>query len=233
VADCRLIKLISKSDLTFGRSKGNAMRVLACVSLMLVLLSAGAARGADPHAAGAGAGAHHAHIGEDVSAHVTDPKDVQLELGVFTLFVFLLLFGGLRIAAWPKISAALTAREEGIRRAITDAEKARIDSAEMLRQHQAKLDAVQEEVKAILATARKDAEQVKNDIVASANTEATNIKNRAVADINVAKDQALQEVFGKMADQVAAATTQVVGRTVTGDDQNRFIREALSQVSPN
>jgi F-type H+-transporting ATPase subunit b len=216
----------------FGRLKGNAMRVLACASLMMVLLSAGAVRGAEPHAAGE-AGAHHAHIGEDVSAHVKDPAHVQLDLGIFTLVVFLLLFAGLRVAAWPKISASLAAREDGIRRAITDAEKARIDSAEMLRQHQAKLDAVQEEVKALLAEARKDAEQMKNEIVASANTEATNIKNRAVADINVAKDHALQEVFGKLADQVAAATTQVVGRTVTGDDQNRFIREALSQVSPN
>jgi F-type H+-transporting ATPase subunit b len=216
----------------FGRSKGNAMRVLACASLMLVLLSAGAVRGADPHAAGEG-GAHHAHIGEDVSAHVKDPAHVQLDLGIFTLIVFLLLFAGLRAAAWPKISTALTAREEGIRRAIADAEKARIDSAEMLRQHQAKLDAVQEEVKAILAEARRDAEHTKNDIIASANTEATNIKNRAVADINLARDQALQELFSKMADQVAAATTQVVGRTVTGDDQNRFIREALNQVSAN
>jgi len=209
------------------------MRVLVCASLMFVLLSAGAARGADPHAAGAEAGGHHAHIGEEVSDHVKDPAHVQLDLAIFTLVVFGLLFVGLRAAAWPKISAALSAREEGIRRAISDAEKARIDAAEMIRQHQAKLDSVQEEVKAILAEARRDAEHTKNDIVASANTEATAIKNRAIAEIDRAKDQALHEVFGKLADQVAKATEQVVGRTVTGDDQSRFIREALAQVSPN
>ena len=208
------------------------MRVLACAAMMLVLLSAGAVRGADPHAE-AGADAHHSHIGEDVASHVKDPAHVQLDLAIFTLIVFALLFLGLRAAAWPKISATLTAREEGIRRAISDAEKARVDAAEMIRQHQAKLDAVQEEVKAILAEARRDAEHTKNDIIASANTEATSIKNRAIAEIDRAKDQALHEVFGKLADQVAKATEQVVGRTVTADDQSRLIREALAQVSPN
>jgi len=179
------------------------------------------------------AATHSAHLGEDVSAQTKDPSEWKGDLAIFSLIVFLLLFAVLYAKAWPKIGSALEEREAGIRRAIADAEKARLDSAEMLRQHQAKLDAVQEEVKALLADARKSAKQMKNEIVASANTEATNIKNRAVAEINVAKDQALQELFGKMADQVAAATTQAVGRTVTGDDQNRFIREALSQVSPN
>ena len=177
--------------------------------------------------------AHSAHLGEDVSAATKDPSEWKGDLAIFSLIVFLGLFGVLYAKAWPKISSALEERESGIRRAIADAEKARIDSAEMLKQHQAKLDAVQEEVKTILAAARSDAERTKNEIVASANTEATAIKNRAIADIGQAKDQALQEVFGKLADQVAKATEQVVGRTVTADDQSRLIREALAQVSPN
>jgi F-type H+-transporting ATPase subunit b len=206
------------------------MRGFVLLGLLMLLLTGSPLRAADPHAAG---DAHHAHIGEDVSDAVKDPAHAQLDLAIFTLVVFVLLFLGLSTAAWPKISSALIAREEGIRRAIADSEKARLDAAEMIRQHQAKLDAVQEEVKAILAEARRDAEHTKNDIIASATTEATAIKNRALADISLAKDQALNELFDRMADQVAAATAQVVGRTVTGDDQSRFIREALAQVSPN
>jgi len=187
----------------------------------------------EAHGHAAGDHGHGAHLGEDVSKETRDPSEWKGDLALFSLFVFLGLFGVLYAKAWPKISSALEAREAGIRRAIADAEKARIDSAEMLRQHQSKLDAVHEEVKTILAEARRDAEHTKNDIIASATTEATAIKNRALADISLAKDQALHDLFGKMADQVAAATAQVVGRTVTGDDQSRFIREALSQVSPN
>jgi F-type H+-transporting ATPase subunit b len=208
------------------------MRWLSILALAC-LLSLGSARNARAADEAHGDHGHGAHLGEDVSKETMDPSEWKGDLAFFSLIVFLGLFGVLYAKAWPKISSALEEREAGIRRAIADAEKARIDSAEMLRQHQAKLDSVQEEVKAILAEARRDAERAKNDIVASANTEATAIKNRAIADIDRAKDQALHEVFGKMADQVAKATEQVVGRTVTGDDQNRFIREALSQVSPN
>jgi F-type H+-transporting ATPase subunit b len=147
--------------------------------------------------------------------------------------VFAILFFGLYTKAWPKITTALEEREAGIRRAIADAEKARLDAAEMLKQHQAKLDQVQEEVKAILAEARRDAERTKADIMASANTEATATKNRAIAEIERAKDQALNELFDRMANQVAKATEQVVGRSITADDQNRYIREALAQVHNN
>jgi len=212
------------------------MRWLSILALACVL-SLGSVQGVraadEAHAHAEADHSHGAHLGENVSKETMDPSEWKGDLAIFSLLVFLGLFAVLYAKAWPKISSALEEREAGIRRAIADAEKARIDSAEMLRQHQAKLDSVQEEVKAILAEARRDAERAKNDIVASANTEATAIKNRAIADIDRAKDQALHEVFGKLADQVAKATEQVVGRTVTGDDQNRFIREALSQVSPN
>ena len=212
------------------------MRWLSILALAFAL-NAGMATGvhaADPaHGHAAGDHGHGAHLGGDVAPATMDPSEWKGDLALFSLFVFGLLFGALYVKAWPKISSALEEREAGIRRAIADAEKARIDSAEMLREHQAKLDSVHEEVKGILAEARRDAEHTKNEIIASATTEATNIKNRALADINLAKDQALHDLFDKMADQVAAATAQVVGRSVTGDDQSRFISEALSRVSAN
>ncbi len=212
------------------------MRWLSIIALAFVLstgmpLTVRAADEAHGHAAGDHG--HGAHLGEHVSPATMDPSEWKADIAIFSLFVFAILFAALYSKAWPKISSALEEREAGIRRAIADAEKARIDSADMLRQHQEKLEAVHEEVKEILAEARRDAEHTKNEIIASATTEATAIKNRALSDISLARDQALHELFDKMADQVAAATEHVVGRSVTGDDQSRFIREALSQVSAN
>jgi F-type H+-transporting ATPase subunit b len=188
---------------------------------------------AEPHAAAEGDHGHGAHLGEDVSAAALDPSEWKADLAIFTLIVFLILFAALYKTAWPKISTALDEREAGIRRAIADADKARDDAVAALKAHQAKLDSVQEEVKEILAEARRDAERTKNDIMTSATTEATATKNRAIAEIERAKDQALNDLFSRMADQVAAATSQVVGRSVTSDDQSRLIREALTQVSAN
>jgi F-type H+-transporting ATPase subunit b len=218
------------------------MRWLPKILLVLVAawaLPCAAQEGESEHPPAEGAAVHHAagghgpHIGEDVSAAVKDPAEYRTDLAIFTLIVFGLLFAALYKSAWPKISTALEEREAGIRRAISDADAARLSAADMLKQHQAKLDAVQEEVKAILAEARRDAERTKADIMASAEAEATASKNRAIAEIDRAKGQALNELFDKMATQVAAATEHVIGRTVTADDQNRFIRDALTQVSRN
>lgn len=207
---------------------------IGVLSIAAALAAVGAVQAADEaHAEHAAGEAGHAHLGEDVSPIVKDPSEFRTDLAIFTLFVFAILFAGLYKAAWPKISTALEEREAGIRRAIADADKAREDAVEALKQHQAKLDAVQEEVKAILAEARRDAERTKADIMASAASEATATKNRAIADIERARDQALNELFSRMADQVATATAQVMGRSLTPDDQNRLIREAITQVSAN
>ena len=52
---------------------------------------------------------------------------------------------------------------------------------------------------------------------------------RAIAEINRAKDQALDELFSTLAKQVSQATEQVVGRALTGADQERLIQDALQQ----
>jgi F-type H+-transporting ATPase subunit b len=207
---------------------------IGVLSIAAAFAAVGSTRAADDaHVEHAAGDAHAVHAGENVSAAAKDPSEFRSDLAIFTLIVFGLLFAALYKTAWPKISTALEEREAGIRRAIADADKARDDAVAALKAHQAKLDSVQEEVKEIMAEARRDAERTKNDIMASATTEATATKNRAIAEIERAKDQALSDLFSRMADQVAAATTQVVGRSVTSDDQNRLIREALTQVSAN
>ena len=50
-----------------------------------------------------------------------------------------------------------------------------------------------------------------------------------MTDIERARDQALDELFSRMSETVAQATEYVVGRSLTGDDQDRLIEEALSQ----
>ncbi|MBI3864287.1 MAG: hypothetical protein HY290_20580 [Planctomycetia bacterium] len=47
-------------------------------------------------------------------------------------------------------------------------------------------------------------------------------------DIERARDQALDELLGHMGRAVSAATEQVLGRALTGADNERLIDEALS-----
>ena len=182
------------------------------------------------HPAGGHAGhgeAHHDHIGE--KGVNKQPEEFRTDLAIFSAIVFGLLAAGLYYTAWPKILDALAAREEGIRKAIADAEDAKVQATAFMKEHKGRLEAVENTVKEILAEARRDAEHTKLDITKQAEVEAEAIKNRAIAEINRAKDQALDELFSTLAHQVSKATEQVVGRALTGADQERLIQEAVGQ----
>ena len=158
-------------------------------------------------------------------------KKQDVDLAIFTVITFALFLFVLKKMAWKPMIEGLDKREGKIQAALSDAEHARIKSEKLLADHQHKLDRVQDQVREILAEARRDAEVTKNDIITTAQREADASKNRALVEIQRAKDAALDELFDQMSGTVAKATQQVVGRSLTGADHERLIREALQEFS--
>lgn len=175
---------------------------------------------------------HHGHIGDpEVEPKVFDPKNWRYDLSVYSFAVFLLLVIVLKKFAWGPVTEALDEREENIRKNIEDAETARVRSGEILAEHAKKLESVQDEVREIIAEARRDAEHTKSEIVAAAQSEAEATKNRAMDEIDRAKDHALSEIFGTMSAQVTEATEHVLGRAINDEDRGRLVDEALAQLT--
>lgn len=185
---------------------------------------------AEVHAEKPAAASHAA--GKDGHGTASHPEGVPLsfkaDLALWSLIVFLIFLAVLKKFAWGPLSVALDQREGTIRQNIADAEMARIKAEKMLAAHAEKLDKVQDEVRAIIAEARRDAEHTKNDIIATAQKEAEATRQRAIADIERARDQALDELFAHMSQRIVEATESVVGRSLTGSDHERLIQEALT-----
>ena len=157
------------------------LRIIGLLGLAFVILfglvpvdlsSASAADDAAPKSKEIGHGAkkeahksetHHEEIGE--SGVNTDPSIINPELSVYTFVVFLVLLAVLWRFAWGPISKGLEKRESGIRQNIAAAEEARLKAEQMLAEHAARLDKVQDEVREIVAEVRRDAEHVKREIV--------------------------------------------------------------------
>lgn len=172
-------------------------------------------------------GAHASDAAE--GEHAADPLALSANLSFWSAIVFLLFLVVLTKLAWKPLTAGLDARERRIHDDIGAAEQARLKAEQMLADHAAKLDRVQDEVKAILAESRRDAEVARQNIVATANAEADASKKRAISEIERARDQALKELFDTMATGVADATEHVLGRGLTGVDQKQLIDEALAR----
>ena len=159
------------------------------------------------------------------------PMSWSKDLALFSLVTFVVYVAVLRVGAWGPLRAGLTERERRIRQDIADAEANRLKSEAMVKEHEARLAKVQDEVREILAEARRDAEHAKLEIATIAQKEAEATKQRAIAEIVRSKDQALAELFDFVSNNVLKATEQVIGRSLTGTDHERLVKESLSQLN--
>lgn len=160
------------------------------------------------------------------------PMKFKADLALWSFITFLVFFFALSKIAWKPLTAALDKREAGVERNIADAEAARHKAEQMLREHQQQLAKVQDEVKAMLDEARRDAETARQSILADAQKDAEATRSRALAEIEQAKNQALDQLFDAMSERVVSATEHVIGRSLNDGDHSRLVSEALAQVAP-
>jgi F-type H+-transporting ATPase subunit b len=194
------------------------------LGLVLCLAFAGLTAAAEPAHEGGAAAAAGAHEEHPEGAPLSPKADLALWSGV-TFVLFLLV---LTRFAWKPLIAALDAREGRIRNDIAQAEAARVKAEQMLAEHAQKLSKVQEEVREIIAEARRDADHTRQEIISEAQKEAEASKQRALTEINRARDAAIKDLFDVMATEVARATEHVLGRSLQASDQDRLIEEALA-----
>jgi len=184
-----------------------------------------------PHGETAHADAAHGDNGHGGGHDGGLPMDWKADLALFSLITFGVYLAILRAGAWGPLQAGLNERERGIKQNIADAEASRLKSESLLKEHEQKLAKVQDEVRDILAEARRDAEHTKQEIVTLAQNESEAMKHRAILEIERSRDQALTELFDFVSTNVVNATEQVIGKSLTSADHDRIVKEALSQLN--
>ena len=182
---------------------------------------------AEEHAAVDPAHGHAAEHHDEGVPGLIPPVDLAT-WQVITFVIFLAVLGKF---AWGPLQAGLETREAKIRQDIADAEAQRLKAEQLLKDYESRLAKTQDEVREILAEARRDAEHARQEIVAAAQQEADTTRRRAIEDIQRSKDQALTELFDFVSANAVAAAEQVVQRSLTGEDHERLVREALEQLS--
>lgn len=184
------------------------------------------------------AGADSAVAADDAHAEAdghgeaaTVPTDPKADLALWTLVTFMVFLFVLKKLAWTPMIEGLDKREANLRQQAAETQHALDKAQSLLSDHEAKLSGAQDEVREIIAEARRDAERTGQDIVSAAQSEAEANRQRAVEDINRARDVALNELFDAMSGHVAGATEHVLGRALNDADQDRLIGDALRQVA--
>jgi F-type H+-transporting ATPase subunit b len=167
----------------------------------------------------------------NATKNIANPADIRYDMSIYSFVVFVLLLAVLYKFAWKPIANALDLREQTIARQIEEARLASERGAAQLKEYEARLAAATEEARQIVSGARKDAEHAKEKIVAESREAAQKERDRAVADINIAKNQALDQIAQKSVQTAVSLASNIIRREVKPQEHEALIGEAVNQFS--
>ena len=117
-----------------------------------------------------------------------------VDLSIWTIVVFLVLFFVLAKFAWKPMLAGLKEREDSIHGAMEEAKAAKEEAAK-LTELQAEIAKARAEGQTVRDEARRDAERLREEIMGKAKAEMQAERERLRTDMETARDQVLAELW--------------------------------------
>jgi len=142
---------------------------------------------------------------------------------LWTVVAFLLLLAVLTKVAWKPLLNGLKTREQHIQHQIESAEDAR-KKAEKL------LDDSKQQGLAMVQQAIERAQQQEQEIVEKTRQEILEVKRRAQEDIEHARVAASEQLWEQAGDIMLTLGGEVLGRTITPEDNQRLVRDAIAKI---
>jgi F-type H+-transporting ATPase subunit b len=147
---------------------------------------------------------------------------------LLTILTFFGLLVVLAKFAWKPILAAVNTREKKIDDALAKSAADRAEAAKLLEDHKRSLAGVEAELAALREKGRVEAEAMRREMIARAEKDATAVADKARRDIELARNQALQDIRREAVTLGIAVAGKVVGRSVDDADQRRIASEVVS-----
>ena len=159
--------------------------------------------------------------------------DVNPGLIIWTMITFGVLVLILGRFAWKPILQALNEREEKIRSAIEQADKARAEAAQLLKQNEKNMARAEMEYQKMMREARALAEKMKEDIVTKARLQADQELKRANEEIQRNLDAAKQQLRSEVADLAIKAAEKILDETLDAQRHKKIVDGFLNQLPKN
>ena len=172
--------------------------------------------------------AEHAAGGEEEGgSFLVSPA---LGLMFWTLLAFGVTMYVLSKKAFPKIGEALEKRANAIRESIEAAEKQRAEADKLLEEYRQRLTEAREQAEDIVARSRRAAEAAVAQATAEGKSKREELVAAARKDIETETRRSLEQIRREVADLTVLATEKITRKSLTPDDHQRLVDEALAEV---
>src|SRR5262245_1731675 len=159
-----------------------------------------------------------------------DIFNLRLDLGVWSIVVFLGLYFVLKRYAWGPILQGLQKREETIREAAEKAEQARADTERARADFERKLAEANAEIPKLREEARRKAQDLADEMRSRAQADIQAERQRLRREIDAARDQALHDLQTHAAQLATLISAKVLRRELSAEDHRRLVDEALGEL---
>ncbi|MDA8206248.1 MAG: F0F1 ATP synthase subunit B [Thermaerobacter sp.] len=136
----------------------------------------------------------------------------------------------LRVFVYKPILAAMQKRRDTIAKQIGDADSLKVEAEKLRDEAHQLVERARDEAKQLMASARREADEQAKKIVEQAQREASYRQKAAIEEIEHERDLALASVRAQVADLVVFAAGKVLERSLTVQDQSRYVEEILKDV---
>ena len=159
--------------------------------------------------------------------------EINPGLTIWTTVTFILLAAVLAKFAWKPMLKMLGEREDQIRNALAQAEKARTEAAEMMKQNEKNLSRAEAEYQKMIREGKALAEKLKEDIVAKARQQADQELTRANEEIQRNLESAKMQLRSEVADLAIQAAEKILDETLDEQKQKVLVDKFINQLPKN
>ncbi len=148
----------------------------------------------------------------------------------WTLVVFLILFFVLGKFVFPKITAAVEAREKALEDAIEGAKRDREEAAKYLEQQRAAIETARNESAKILAEGRSMGEKLRGEMMEQTRVQQQEMLDRARREIEAERNRAIAEMRREAIDLAIAGASKVIERNLDQKSNRDIVEKFLSSI---
>ena len=148
----------------------------------------------------------------------------------WTLVVFLILFAILGKLVFPKITAAVEAREKALEEAIEGAKRDREEAARILAEQQKGIEAARVEAQKIIVEGRQIGEKLRAQMIEETHQQQQAMLERARREIEMEKENAIAELRREAIELAIAGASKVIEKNLDDQSNRKIVESFLASI---
>jgi F-type H+-transporting ATPase subunit b len=152
-----------------------------------------------------------------------------IELTIWSIVVFFILFLLLSKYAWPQIREGLDKREQSIAHDKHEAVLAKQEADKLRAELAQKMKEANDEIRAMIDKAQKDAQLTAAEELARGKAELVAERERIQRELRLSTDDALAKLWEQSTQLATLISTKAVGKSLSESDHRALLGEALAE----